>query len=120
MENLKEDHKKPLFPSKRGRLRDQIKIEYRKEKDGWVAIMGFLSDHWSTAAAITQDKGATIEVTDAMRDMFAARGIPLREGTKSIDIAGTGDWSNAMQDIEREGKHRAEELFLKMMRELFG
>jgi hypothetical protein len=118
VENLKEDHKKSLFPSRRGRLRDQIKIEYRQEKHGWVAIMGF-PDDWSTVAAITQDKGATIEVTDAMRDLFAARGVPLREGTKSIDIPGTGDWSNAMQDIELQGRHRAEELFIKMMKELF-
>ncbi len=81
--------------------------------------MGF-PDDWSTAAAITQDAGATIQVTDEMRNKFASHGIPLREETKFIDIPGTGDWSNAMEDIELHGQSRAEQLFLKMMKELFG
>jgi hypothetical protein len=119
VENLKEGHKKPLFPSSRGRLRDQIFISYRKEKQNWIATMGF-PDDWSTAAAITQDKGATISVSDEMRNKFASHGIPLREETKFIDIPGTGDWSNAMEDIELHGQSRAEQLFLKMMKELFG
>lgn len=94
-------------------LRNHLEVKHSRNKGEFTAIFGVPQGR-PTIIAKTQDQGAIIPVTDAMRGYFAATyGIGLKASTKHIYIPARYWWSHSTKRAKARAKRNLIHLFRK-------